>query len=378
MTRHNAHLTAALLLALPLLLVIAAFTPFSCMQIAEKDNLVIAEVDNENITRGDLFRILRNMEDTERPEIATKSDLLRVLNQIIDERISIPLGEQLGKEGKINVPREAARERYFQSKGDDAEELRYIYNLNEKEAKTELMEVYDLTPEIIRARKDVIEIKTDIILEKMQGRQAVAYLAMQDFQAGTLQPDEAAVQREYDLRKNEFINYEWMSFRAFRFPSAIPEAPELAAKVRGRLDAGEPWDQLESEYLALNPDFVIESEIENNPTLQRFRSFWEHASGAQAPSVLGPLYLPAYQVMAQDAQGRPQPVQMPDSYIVLKVLESRPERVKTLDEAKPLIVPEVLITQEMEKMRQEHGVKIYEDNLFDPAQFGSREGALRY
>lgn len=44
----------------------------------------------------------------------------------------------------------------------------------------------------------------------------------------------------------------------------------------------------------------------------------------------------------------------------------------TLDEARLLIAPTILIAQEMRQLREQHGVEIYEDNLPNPAQFGSQ------
>ena len=268
----------------PVLAVMFVLFLYGCGMIADKDRIVIARVDNEPITRGDFFRIQREMEDDERPHLRSKADVLRVLNKHIDDLITLPLGRQMAAEGKINIPREIAREQYFHSKGEAGNEMRFMFSLDldDMAAMTELMQVYNLTPELIRSRRDIIELYTDRIVEQMQAEAAVGYLAMENFQSGQLEIDETALAREYELRKDEFKEFEWVSFRAFRFPAAMPNALEEAAALRNRIDAGEHWDDLEEEYLARDPDFVAESEIENNPDLAKFSNFWSSVSGARA------------------------------------------------------------------------------------------------
>jgi len=123
-----------------------------------------------------------------------------------------------------------------------------------------------------------------------------------------------------------------------------------------------------------NRDFVIESEIENNPDVAKFAGFWGTVSGAQPGEIYGPVFLPEYQIQVTDAQGRPQPLDMPQSYIVLRVLESFPERTLTLEEARDRVLPMVLYSQEIEKLREEHGVEIYEEKLPDPGGFSADDG----
>ena len=100
-----------------------------CGQITDKDRIKVAKIGDKYITRGEIFRIIRDMPDTQRPMIRNRSDLLRVLNQYIDSRIKLPLGQHLAEEGKIEVPREVARETFFQESGDEAEILRHSWNM---------------------------------------------------------------------------------------------------------------------------------------------------------------------------------------------------------------------------------------------------------
>jgi len=323
------------------------------------------------------------MDDAERPRIRHRGDLLRVLNNYIDQRIKIPLGKRLAEEGKIQVDRAAARERFFRSRGDEGEQLRRIWQMEVPEdgQVTPLMKTYNLTPQAMLAQKDMIEVQTDKIVEQMLGEQAVAYLAGQALKQGALDVDPQRLERQYELKKDELTKPEWMSFRAIRFPTSDPDAREKAAQLRNRIEGGEiSFEQAVDEYLADSPDQVIESEIENNPASTRFKGFWIQASGAEPGDILGPVYLPRYNQVVPDGQGGYEQSLQPDSYVVMKVLEHRPERPMTLEEAAPSIAPELMIAQKMEDLREEYGVEIYRDKLPEPGhitdQYGDPLGAL--
>ncbi len=354
-----------------------------CGQIADPDNIKIAKVDDTYITRGDLFRLLNDMDDADRPKINNRADLLRVLNQHIDAKIKVPLGQQLAQEGKIQLSRDAAREQYFKECGDDQEQMRAIWGMEPPAGGeiTPLMKVYNLTPQGIISMKNIIEQKTDKIMERLLGDKAVEFVALTDLQSGKLSLDAEELEREYKLRKSTLKKYEWLRFQAVRYPAGPDDALAQAAKIRERINAGETFESIVAEVQALESTSIarpgakatiIESEIENNPGLQKFRGFWSVASGAEPGTVIGPVYLPQYQQMSQDAQGRPQVMNMPEAWMVLKVLDHRPESEMTLDEAKMMIAPGLVVAQTMKNLREQHGVEIYEDKLPDPARFGGK------
>ena len=62
---------------------------------------------------------------------------------------------------------------------------------------------------------------------------------------------------------------------------------------------------------------------------------------------------------------------VPPAYLVIRILESEPERILTLEEARDYVIPQILISQQMRKLREEHHVIIYDDALFDPGRFSS-------
>jgi hypothetical protein len=342
-----------------------------CGQIIDKDRIRVAKMDEEYITRGDLYELIRNMSDDERPAIRSRGDYLRVLNQYIDRKIKRPLGKKLHEEEKIDVPRAVAREAFFAKKGEEGEYLRSVYAMEIPEGgqQTPLMKTYNLTAAGMRAMKEAIEDETDRMLRDMLGDEAVSWLALQDFKEGKITIEPERIEREYRLRSDQFRRYESIRFIAFRYPADMQASLTMAARLREEIDEGRGFDELVNEALNRNANLVIESEIENNPARDRFRGFWTAASGAAEGAIIGPVYLPEYRQVTQDAQGRTKEVTMPDAWLVLKVLERKPESTLSMEEAKPLILPGLIISEKIQQLRAGHGVEIYEEKLPNPIQY---------
>jgi len=351
------------------LLLPAMLSVAGCGLIADQSRIVVAKLDGKNITRGMLDDLIYDMDDTERPNIRTRQDYLRVLNQYIDQEIKIPLGHELAAKGEIKIDREAAREQFFKSSGEEEEQNRLMWNMPIPEAgqEDELMKVYNLTADDIRAMKNIIEQETDLIVEKLQADQAVALLARRAFEAKELVLDEEALRMEYELSKDNFKTLESLTILGLQFPMAEPNAAAEASKVRERLNNGENFDDILNEYLQKDMRYGIESSIENNPALERFRGFWQEASGAAVGDVLGPTYMPDYARVRTDATGRQVQETVPECWIVFKVLEAKPAEIVPFEQAKNAVAGPVAFAAMMEKLREEHGVEIYEDKLRDPA-----------
>lgn len=357
-----------------LLLVAGVLMMSGCGQITDKDRIRIAKIDDRYITRGDLFKLIREMPDTERPMIRSRGDLLRVLNDYIDTRVKLPLGKKLAAEGKVSVDREQAREQYFRESGDQEEQLRAMWRMEVPKSGeiTPMMELYGLTPELLQFNKDNIEEETDRTVEKLQAEQAVEYLAVEAVKAGKITIDEQEIQRDYGFMKDELVTFEELQFVGIRFVADDPEAATKAAGVRDRIVAGESFDALAAEYdakgAAEGRQYVFQSGIMNNPALEKFRGFWAAASGAEPGSVIGPVYLPVYQQVARDNEGHTKTMDMPAAYIIFKVLEHKPAGVLDYEQAKPFVVKPLLISKMMHLLRDERGVEVYQDKLPDPAQ----------
>ena len=132
-----------------------------------------------------------------------------------------------------------------------------------------------------------------------------------------------------------------------------------------------PFDDILAEYAEKGKEdkvgYIIQSDIQNNPALEKFRGFWSAASGAEAGAILGPVYLPSYQQIIEDKEGRKVAVNMPDAYLIFRILEHRPQRELSLDEAKTLVAKPLLKAKMMHLLRDEKGVEVYEDKLPEPS-----------
>jgi hypothetical protein len=365
------------MLATAVVCAVALLANAGCGRIVDKDRIRVAKIGDKYITRGDLLRLLREMSDTDRPKISSRGDLLRLLNQHIDGQIKLPLGEKLKSEGKIDVPRDAAREQYFRDSGDEGDQLRTMWNMEipKNGEITPLMREYDLTPEKLQFQKDNIDDETDVTLAKMLGEQAVQFLAVQAMKEGKITITDEEIEREYRFAGDSLRTLEEITFRAIRFPAALPDAAAQASHVRALINGGQSFDAIVDTLLLKgkqdNTGYVIESAIQNNPSLQRFRGFWNVAGGASEGDILGPVYLPEYQQMAVGQDGKTKSVVMPDAYLVFKVLQHKPEHTLTMEEAKPTLAAPLIIGKMMELLRQENGVEVYQNQLPEPAQMGS-------
>ena len=362
MNRTSLRFTV-LLISMVLLVVITS----GCGMIADKDRIRIAKVNENYITRGDLYRVLREMPDDERPAIRNKGDLLRVLNTYVDEQVKAPLvpviEQQLGP-GKELVPRQAAAQRFFAEHPDQNYEV--MYQIQDPAA-------VDMTQAQLDLSKQETELRIDRVHDKMKADAAVMYTALNAYKNKELLIEDREFDQEYGFRKDSLKTLEWMKFRAIRFPADEANSERAAADLRRRLDAGETFEAVFNEMAAKKTGSVIESEIENNPGLERFRGFWMSASGAEKGTVLGPVFLPEYQVMVE-VQGRVGSRNMPDAYLVLEVLDHKAERTLTLEEAKPRLAPTILVSKMMQRLREQNGVEIYEDKLPDPSLFVDQFG----
>ena len=315
---------------------------WGCGLIADKDLIKVAKINDKYIRRGDLFKILREMPNEERPIIQNRGDLLRVLQGYVDDRIKEELAQQLESEGKIKVARELA-ERLFRQQHPEL----WVDIANPEE--------YGISQEELEALKFEREDRIDQLREKLLAEAAVRWLV---------------VMLSIRLRKDELRNFETIEFTALCFPAAQANSEVEAASVMKRLDAGEQFEDLVEEYAAKDTSLVIHSAIENNPALLRFRTFWMSASGCKKGDIIGVIFLPTSDVMAIQAEGQPVVRRLPDSHLVLKVLEHTPETIKTIKQAAPELALGILRAKMMELLREENGVEIYEGKLPDPAFVG--------
>lgn len=353
-------------------LALSLFVLVGCGQMTDKDRIRVAKVGERYITRGDLYKIIREMPDNVRPHIRNRSDLVRILNQQIDNRIKLPLGAKMAKEGKVSVDREMAREMFFRDSGDEEDEFRNMWHMEVPPPGviTPLMEVYGLTPELLQFNKDLVEEGTDQMITKLQGEQALEVLAVEAFGDGRIQLEDAEIEREYSFMKELFVEPEYLEFKGIRFLDS-PDAAAQAVALRERLAEGESFESIVEEYNLKSQEeqipYVIEAGIVSDPTKSHLRAFWEAASGAEEGAIVGPVFLGASQQRSQDPSGLITITEQPPYYLLCQITQSKPESLLSFEQAKPQVVMPLIKAKMMHLLREEHQVEIYEDKLPDPS-----------
>ncbi|MBI5092788.1 MAG: peptidyl-prolyl cis-trans isomerase [Candidatus Hydrogenedentes bacterium] len=334
-----------------------------CGFIADKDLIKVAKIDKTYITRGDLTNIISKMDPA--PNIRNRGDMQRVLEEHIDGELRREIGEKLAAEGKIKVTREEASAVYDSEHAEDAK-LTNIPLENNPDL-DRILKDYNLTRADLAAMKDRREEGIDKVEERLKGERATAVAAAEAFNSRAITITDEEFQIEYNLRKDSLLKFETIEFLAIALPL---NAADEAARIMKRIDAGEKFEAVATEYQAKNPNFIMRSGIENNPSSAKLKGFWQNATGAEKGTVLGPVYLPGSQRLSTDEQGQQKVQNMPDVWLVLQVLDRTPATPKTLDEAKNDLAQGILVHKIIKQLRQQHGVEIYADKLRDPAMYG--------
>lgn len=327
-----------------------------CGFIADKDLIKIAKFQGQYVTRGDLFRVLRNTPPEERPLIQTKGDLLRMLEGHIHDKIKTSIAAALSAENKIAVSRETAA-RVFDFQNPD-----FVVDIPNPEE-------YNLTQGDIDIMREEREIRIDRIQQKLLGEEAMRYLIEQGVKAGTLAVTQEETEAEYRLRKQELMKPEIVTFRGIGFPKALPNASAQAARIRQRLDNGESFEDVAREYNRSRTAYVLQTTVPNDPRITKLQSFWLSASGTEVGDIIGPVFVQAPEVEVPDEQGRRVRRALPDAYMVCEILAHTPQTVMSIEEATPELVRPLYYAKLLKQLEQEFGVEIYEDRLPDPSMY---------
>lgn len=331
--------------------------------IADKDRIVIARFENETITRGDFKDYLSELPDEERPLIQTLNNALDALNFWINDRIKGEIAKTLSAEGKIQVSRDIAREQYFEKHP----EFRNAYQLADP---TPL----GLSQSELAAIQYEIEAGTDEEVERLLREEALRYTIQQAVQNRTISitPDE--IRNEYEARKNELVRYEFIEFFGLQFPLEMPQWATLSGEARRRIDSGESFNDVVSSFVSQNPGFGLpRSGLQNDPNIERFKSFWATAHGAQKGQIIGPVLLPAHDEYVADPQtGQPVKRTRPAAQVLIEILNSEPQRLKTLEEAVNEVATTLATQKVIAQLRAERGVEVYPEKMENPGGVGDQ------
>ena len=327
----------------------------SCGKLIDLETTRVAKINEEYITRGDLSKVIRDAADDEKPQISNKGDLLRVLEKHIDQKVKAILAADLEEQGKLSVPREMAQAQYDAMNPDKAN----FVNIKNPES-------VGFTQSEINYALQQREFAIDKLHEQFKAEAAVGFRIQQGIQEGTLTVSDEEYEREYRIREGELIKFESIDFIAISIPAATYNSETEAANLRRRLDSGTDFNTLLEEYDKKKPGSVFESSIENNPSSERFRGFWDSISGCKKGDILGPVFLPSSEVLNEQGQSVGG---MAAARIIFQVLEYYPVTPKTLEEAKPDMAPSILYGKMMKILRVENGVEVYKDDLPDPQMY---------
>jgi hypothetical protein len=325
-------------------------------RLADKDQYIIADYQEEVIRRADVTEWLMAMPDERRPLIQTQEDYLNALNTMINDRIKADLAKRLKKENKIEVSRDEARKIYFEKHP----ELMNVYKIVDP---TQL----DFSAQQLKAMKAEVEFGIDDEMDLLFAEEAHRFYTKESANNGTITVTQEEVDAEYQLQRSDLMTYELVSFDAMVFNQM-----GQAAATRQRIQNGESFGQLFEQVLNKTPQLAIGRSFENNPNQEQFRRFWLSVSGCKKGDILGPLPLPEHDVLGRTADGRTAAQKFPPSIVVLEVVDRQDPREKTVEEAGIELTVHLLLTKSMDTLRQEYGVVIYKDKLPRPEGYGNQ------
>lgn len=330
--------------------------------VADKDNIVVATLNGEDITRGKLTKVLRDMPDVDRPLIQNKGDLIRALNAYLDGEVKRTYAEELEAEGTIKRQRQAATAQYFRKYPDKLSVAEVAKNFSTAEQNALLADI-----------EYGIDAEEELILRE----QALVYMIQEAVREGTLTISEEEFRQEYErettLNPSAFQHFEYVIFDAVRFDLDSKSLEKAAEMTRRVVDSGEPFDTIIDAMEQANPKQVMRSaELRNDPASTRFAAFWGEVTETKDGAVHGPVVLPSYKTIRQSQTGESVEETVPDSYLVLKVLTHVAPRVKTWEEARVDLSGSIYVRKMMDRLRTTHGVEIFPDDLPNPAGYGDQ------
>lgn len=343
-----------------LITITLAINGVGCGAIADPDRRIIATFDGENIRRGDLRDVIRDMSDEERPLIQSREVLLETLNNHLNQRVLIAEARELRIDRLITVDREQARQIYF------AKHPEFI----NVERMTD-PSVMGITQNDLIALQAELEFGIDDEEELLYQAAAFEYRLQEYITTANPKIEEYQFQDAYNEQKDSLFTFELVDFIGIRFPLG-PGAQQEAIKARKRIDDGESFDSVLEGYMRINPDFGARAAFENNPAKPRFMQFWYGVTGSKKGDLIGPVFLPSHEQVRQAADGSMERNQMSDAWVILEVLDSQPPRQKTLEESKQDLIAPILRDRVMEQLRDAYGIEVFPDELWRPEGYGDQ------
>ncbi|MCC6695466.1 MAG: peptidyl-prolyl cis-trans isomerase [Candidatus Hydrogenedentes bacterium] len=344
------------------LLVAVVLGGAGCGYIADKSRIKIATINGKSITRGDLEKVIREMSPDERPNIRTKGDVLKALQNYLDATLKNDLADKLREQGKLHVDRQIA-EQVYRSK--HPEEFLKMDNPQD----------YELTPQDLEYMKQEREYGIDEEVKRLEAEQAVYIAIGEAVQSGAMQVSDEEYQEEYELRKDELKHLEKAAFAGIVVPGSEQSSVDAAMSARARLAQGESLDAI-AAALTEQGAVRVESGLENNPAEMKYAGFWQQASGAEPGTILGPIFIQGWVRVRQNAQGQEVAEPIPSGLLVCTLTDRVEPVQKSLEEAKQDLVGLILYSKMMDKLRKDANVQVFEDKLPDQSMYDTGQSLV--
>jgi len=341
-------------------LVAAVVAVTGCGLVADKDRIVIAEIGGTEITRGDLRMAIRRLPAEEKPSIRTRADVRNALNDYLDRELKRREAARLQNEGKISVSMEQAEAQYFRE-NPDIPDVRGLTDPSQLPVATTQAQLEGIKQTI----NEGIEAKRQELLQN----QALIYLIEEAVTSNKYDIADEEWEREFAIQKEQLVHPAQATVKGAFVPATFQEAPAVAASIRERLAKGDALEAILEDVGNRQGVQPIESTLTHDPSATFLQSFWQEVEGATEGDIVGPVLIESRQVMVPDSQGGAQPRQTPPTFLVAEILGLVEAKQKTLEEANADrdLAPALLYVKVMEDLRDQYNIKIYEDNLPDPA-----------
>lgn len=332
----------------------------SCGYIADKDRIKIAMFDGKPVTRGDFDKVLREMSAKERPLIRTKGDMLKAVQDYLDQRVREKNAEELVAANKLHVQRELAEA---------------VLRINEPEVffKIENPEDYKMNEADVMYLEKERDYRIDEMVKKLEAEQGVYYRIEEAVAGDTIAISDEEYADEYEIRKPQLMHPERVAFTGVLIPGDSSEIRSKSTEIAKKLREGSAPRDFVGGASAIPGAVLIEAELENDPANLKFAPFWQQAAGAQVNAVIGPIFVRGWTEATEDAQGNVTQRPYPNGMLVCVVTDRTDQTQKTLEESKPELQRNVLYAKVMQQLRQENGVEIFEDKLADPGMYGNQQ-----
>ena len=338
--------------------VLVLVTLTSCFGIIDKGRRRIAVMNGKAITRDDFDKVLREMSPKKRPLIRTKGDMYSAVQNYLDKCVRDKNAETLLASKKIFVPRELAEA---------------VLRMREPEVFFEIKnpEEYEMKQEDMKYMAQEREYRIDEMLKELEAEQGVQVRIDDAIKESSIPISDKEYADEFAVMKDKLNHPEHVVFTGLLVPGATQETRQVAAEVARKMQSGTSPEEI-AKSMPEGQAIIIKAELAHDSANPKFAPFWQQAAGTKVGDVFGPIFIQGWMETTQDAQGKESQNPYPAGLMVAVTTGRTDETPNTLEESQPELQRSILYAKVMDKLRQENGVQIFEDQLADPGMYGNQ------